>query len=223
MEFFLGIILGGIAGVVIDRLYKRYVEGIPRVRVSSSCSFSVGRASFNLEVLNQGNMQLPPYEVVLHHPTSGYFRCFPKIEESDRFPGQKEVFAFVHAPTLPNAAESDRATLSFLTLSPESHKPLSQEEFKKWKLELHLTHSHDVVLFEDAQAGAAIAEILKGIVQSKEVNPTGQQMWRARANNSWIITSKRIVSAGFVRVKSWWKWLSGGPKPLSRNGGSNDR
>jgi len=192
--------LGGFVGVAIDRLYRRFVEGFPKVRISSSSSFAIDGKSFYIEVLNQGGLPLPPYEVVLHHPSCGYLKCFPKIEESERLPRQMEKFAFKFSPA---TQAQDHWLLTALTVSRQFRRPLSEEEFKKWQLELLLTHSENVTLFKDAEAGAAIAEILRGILQSGELNATGEQLWRARANNSWIVTGQKLATSGIAKLASW--------------------
>ena len=62
------------------------------------------------------------------------------------------------------------------------HSPreeLAPDEFKLWRLQLVLTHSDGVVLFEHEECGVAVAEIVRDVLRADgNVNPTGQQIRR---------------------------------------------
>src|SRR5579862_1421378 len=70
------LILGAALGVVVDRLYRRFVESAPKVAIKSSASFGINGERFNLVITNIGLTPLPPYEIFLRHPKAGSFQTF---------------------------------------------------------------------------------------------------------------------------------------------------
>lgn len=210
----IGAVVGAVLSLVVDRLVRRYIE-VPTVRVHSSVLYSHDSGqSFNLEVTNAGSVALPPYEVVLHNPKCGSLRCFRKTEESERLPGQREAFSFSrNGITAPNPEQHFQMLLRILTTSAVSQREMSAEEFKLWRLQLILTHSDSVVLFDHAASGAAIAEIIRDIVLSAgRVRPTAEQMRRVTAHNSWTIQGKRRVSAIIRTTSVWWRQVASDPR-----------
>jgi hypothetical protein len=212
-----GAVIGAVASAVVDRLFKRFIESVPKVRVSSSCSYGDDGQKFNLVVTNIGIMELPPYKVVLRHSKCGYISLFPKAEASERLPQQMERFSFSLGGnyTATEHQQQMQGLLSMLTVLPETRTQMSDEEFKQWHLQLILTHSDNFVLFDHAKAGAAVAEIVRAILSSGQVNPTGEQMRRVYASNSWIIKSKRGTRVAFRRITDWWKRLTVDPRVLT--------
>src|SRR5437762_2008895 len=118
MEFLL-LIVGACLGVAADRIYRRWVESVPTVRVQSSCAFSWEYGQrFNLVITNIGFSPLPPYDVALYNPHHGTIRCFWKTEESERLPGQREVFTFsISQITAPNPQQHIEGLRMMLTFS----------------------------------------------------------------------------------------------------------
>jgi len=180
------------------------MENAPTVEVTSSCSFGISVNSFNLHVENRGNTPLPPYDLVLYHPSCGSLQVFERKETSERLPGQKDTFAFNYNAMIAGAEHNFGWLLTHLTVSPQSHREMSEEEFGQWKLRLCQGQSENVVLFQDARAGAAAAEILRDIVRSGRINPSGEQMWRARATNSWHVKFQGMLYKTRARAESWW-------------------
>lgn len=216
VTFLAGAVFGAIASVALDRLVRKFIDSRPTVKVSSSCSYGVDGQKFTLVVTNIGSMQLPPYEIVLRHPKSGSINWFPKTQESERLPGQMDRFSFTLGRHYgPEAQAEQRILLSTLTILPETRAQMSDEEFRQWRLQLILTNSDHIVLFEHAGAGSAVAEIVRGILLSGQVNPTGEQMLRIHANNSWIIKSKRGTTLAFRRMSDWWKRVTADPRVLT--------
>ncbi len=209
----IGAATGAILGVAADRLVRRYIE-VPTVRVDSSVLYShESGQSFNLEVTNVGSVSLPPYEVVLHNPTCGSLRCFRKTEGSERLPGQREAFSFsLSCITTQTPEQHIQMLLRMLTTSAVSRREMSAEEFKLWRLQLILTHSDRVVLFDHAASGAAVAEIIREIVLSRRVRPTAEQMQRVNAHNSWTIQGRRRVSAIIRKTSAWWRQVASDPR-----------
>ena len=208
MKDILLLVLGAVAGVFFERIYRRFVESVPRVSVLSSMTFWQGPPRFNLRVTNVGSEPLPPYDIVLRHPSRGSLRCFRRTEESERLPGQHEQFSLNFTPDQPDPRGDRQFYLNWLTVLPDTGATMSDEEFRRWSLQFVLTHSDDVALFENGPVGSAIADIIRCAAVSGEINPTGEQARRVHANNSLIIRGRRHAGRAASAARLWVNRLS---------------
>jgi hypothetical protein len=204
----IGAILGAVLSLACDRIYRRYVEATPCVLVSPSCSYSHEGHEFNVVVENIGTTPLPPYRMVLFNPHHGTIDFLRSKESSERLPHQRDVFFFRNPVFFnnPRAEQSMRMLRHAITLwhgrNGQPSRQMTPEEFGQWRLRLILTHSENFVLFEHNGAGAAIAEIVRDIFDSGQVQPEWDQMMRAHGHNSWRIKARGSWRRAKRRVRS---------------------
>lgn len=200
MEFFAGLVLGAIFGVIADRAFAYLVERRPFLKIGISMYHDFQRgASLHLHITNEGVEPLPPYTVVLFNPNRGTLRFFEHLEKTDRLPGQRDVFTVSEATLLqgrvgflswltacqPTEAQSSEATV---------FGEMTQKQHKKWSLQLTIDGSEGRVLYQNNRIGVALVDILVCSLRKGVLDYTGEQSCRAQ-----------VTTSPWARWRDWWQ------------------
>ena len=208
MESAILLLVGGIIGVLCDRIYKRFFETVPLVSIHPSTSYGIDGHKFLLEITNVGSCPLPPYEVWLYNPHRGSIGLFTPEVASERLPLQKDTWAFMYHDA--NACLLDALSSKAIMVEgemrrpmpPEKGVPMSDKELGEWTLRLVAAHSDNRVWFSDRKCGNAVVEILRDIRQRQgQINPNGEQLWRVHATNSWKAKVVRWYGIQWNRIR----------------------
>lgn len=191
MDFLTGLILGAIVGVIIDRMFTYAVERHPFVSISPSFGHHVTKGnSLSIRITNAGYEALPPYEVALFNPHRGTLQIFAHESETDRLPGQTDVFTVSESLLL---RDRDHLLSWFTKSRPLGARTsdamlqdITEGESRKWFLRLVVEDS-EKVLFENNRVGTAIAEILADSLRNGKINATGSQAAAASISTNFLV------------------------------------
>lgn len=156
--FIAGLVLGGIVGVVCDRLWRRF-ENIVRVEISGGHFGNIeGQEGFNFTVRNVGMTEIPAYRIGIFHPRRGTLFPFETKTPGSLLPGQEDH----HECLLLQQGNVDgRIANWFLTIDG---KPLTENDAKSYSFQLTMTKG-DRLLYESRAIGNALANQVRKVCQ----------------------------------------------------------
>lgn len=151
MEFWAGVILGAIAGWLVDRLWQ-IVED--RVRLDVDFTMRVRKAGFTLQVelTNVGKHPLQPHKVWLYSPYRGAIAgIFEPSEEGVQYPGQTRL----HSIAVGSNGVGAKAVASWM----ERVDPSAQGRANRDRVALRLVVvSGKKILYQNVRLGTGLAQ-----------------------------------------------------------------
>jgi hypothetical protein len=151
METAFLLLLGAIAGVFADRVWRR-VESRPRFKITDSHFMNIkGENGIGLEVRNIGWVDIPPYTLQLFHPLRGSMSMFSA--KNDDKPLAPDEFRNHEAVLLRNGAVDDMLRI---WLTHERHQLVEEPTVDDFTFRINLKNG-DRVLFESSRMGRELA------------------------------------------------------------------
>ena len=167
IEFFVGLVLGSVLGVIADRIWERFEK---RPRLELTISYFKNRdheEGLGYKVRNVGSSEVPDFQIILSHPSRGTMSAFNSKQNGPLLPDQSREYQCV---LMKNGAPEP-----FLKhwISHEKDQLVSEQTFDHFKLLIKMQNS-DRVLFESSKMGIAVA---KDWHRSLVLNKPGSSTW----------------------------------------------
>lgn len=182
IEFGIGLVLGAVFGVVVDRLWARFEER-PRLQLRSGYFEKIeGVRGINCTVRNVGRANIPDYRIALFHPSRGSTFAFSAEDSGPLLPDQERL----HECLLSVQGKPCDYFTAWLALESSGNAPTADP--KDYEFRVVMSKS-DRVLFSSKPMGRALADI-----------------WRATARGDEFSTPSLLAMASpsVCGLRQWW-------------------
>jgi hypothetical protein len=157
LQFIGGIVLGAIASLVLDRLYRRYErarESRVRVRITSGTFIGIEGEGMRFTIRNLSAASLPPFRIAIFHPDRGTAWMFGDFNAAALLPDQERQFTL-------NLISSQRKVEPMVEhwFWHAKHQKLDNPTGVGFIFRL-VMESSDKVLYENVRIGQTFADVV---------------------------------------------------------------